>query len=715
MSHPYEAILGRLGSRACLWFQPRKRQLGFGAYGFAVEESLNATFAVQVKGQIRALPTHPTLPDFPVLEQKITPCGITFTGADHLLGVRARFRFVSTYWPQNRAISHTPTFFLEVEIERLPVNTTIDGVRSDQLKPVEGELLIGLPGSKARGSAMVRPGGHQYQWDASAWFRQDRIEWSPDFEGAEVAFDLISGDGTIHEDLMIVPFHVAPGQPQRFLLALAAHAPGVVLNAAGKDRKFLYTQDYANLDDVLTAARANAETWLAKTNEFEAMLSGTTLSASQLEILSYGFQSYLANTWWCVGTDGDPWWSVWEGRCYFHSTVDVEYNLAWFYLLLEPELLKLTFEEWSHHVHDRVLSHDIGWFFEANKQIYPHAMPVEENTNFILLLSAYERIVGDPEIAGRHWPMVKQLAEYVLDSDTTGNGFPNEGTANTIDDASPAVQYSREQTYLAIKALAALWIVAPWAKAQGDDALAERCLERVETINATLAEHAWLDDHYAVCLERTTAGLIDVWTKEQVVGELTGWDAYSLYTGNGLLFPLATLNDVKIDYDRIDTDLVEASSRGLCEYGNFHSSADHSNLWVSQNLHRDFLAAYLGHDLSDRARGYMAFEIWENTSGRGGFFMDTYGGNCLNNYPRGATAWGYLLSQGGIAINKLEKRVQLDPPAVPCSVPLLAFADWASGRIPWATFWLEDGEVKGTLSELDLLDGFEIECPFTLE
>jgi xylan 1,4-beta-xylosidase len=200
----------------------------------------------------------------------------------------------------------------------------------------------------------------------------------------------------------------------------------------------------------------------------------------------------------------------------------------------------------------------------------------------------------------------------------------------------------------------------------------------VESINT-----AWLDDHFAVCLDRTTKGLINPWTKQPLPeGELEGWNAYSLYTSNGLLYLLATATPLPagLDLERFRLDLVNSRRESLIEYGCTHSSADLSNIWVSQNLHRDFSGAYLGVDPGGMLERYWAFEQFENSVGRGGCFVDTYGANHLHYYPRGITSLGIFPALAGMRLDKVAGVQEFKPVRAPLRLPLLNLCDWAKEK-----------------------------------
>src|SRR5690606_21717290 len=95
-------------------------------------------------------------------------------------------------------------------------------------------------------------------------------------------------------------------------------------------------------------------------------------------LVACGFQNYLVNTWWVEGAQQDHFF-VWEGWGAFHSTLDVEYNSAWFALLYWPELLEKQMEAWVRSFRPGGYpSHDVGILLEVKKQVYPHDMPVEE-------------------------------------------------------------------------------------------------------------------------------------------------------------------------------------------------------------------------------------------------------------------------------------------------------------------------------------------------
>ncbi len=175
----------------------------------------------------------------------------------------------------------------------------------------------------------------------------------------------------------------------------------------------------------------------------------------------------------------------------------------------------------------------MGCLAYCGKQIYDHNMEVEENTNWVLMAYAHWRRTGIETVFREHRDVLRGFLDYLMASDTTGNGIPDQGVANTIDDASPAVQYGRDQIYLAVKTLAALDVGSEMLETAGDaDVAAYRA--RADLIRQVIAEKGWCGDHFPVVLDRSAQGLIDPWSGQEMTGDVPGWDAAHIYTANGL-------------------------------------------------------------------------------------------------------------------------------------------------------------------------------------
>ncbi|MGI6543665.1 MAG: glutaminase domain-containing protein [Limnochordia bacterium] len=299
----------------------------------------------------------------------------------------------------------------------------------------------------------------------------------------------------------------------------------------------------------------------------------------------------------------------------------MEYTQAPFYLAVWPELLGLQLDIWPRFTHDGeivlgergkgtvMFSHDIGCVTDIDRQRYHHHMPVEENTNYILLSYAYWRRSGDHSRVRRHADVIRSAMEFLRHCDTTGNGVPDMGMANTIDDASPAVQFGKEQTYLAVKTMAALQVGVEMLDSVGQGAVCEPYRSQVEKILQVLEEKGWQDDHFVTLLDPRADAIKDPWSGKMItdVRKVPGWDAAHIYTTNGLALLDMIGRATGMDEERLRQDLRVATKRCMSKYGCRHSdylppstsSSDEGGVgraakvgWISMNMMRDMTAFY---------------------------------------------------------------------------------------------------------------------------
>jgi hypothetical protein len=295
--------------------------------------------------------------------------------------------------------------------------------------------------------------------------------------------------------------------------------------------------------------------------------------------------------------------------------------------------------------------------------------------------------VGDIQMAQRNGGLIERLVNYLIWTDRESCGFPSEGTFSPIDDAGPATQYGRKQTCVAVKRLAAIQAAADLLRRLGRDDLAGRCERIVEADCRKIEDQAWLNDHYAVCIDRSVAGIRDLWTGRPLpFVDMPGWDAYSIYTGTGLLLPAMIGQPLLLDGARLRFDLVNAARETIGPYGCGHSSDELETVWISQNLWRDHLLQYLGKNDRTWAQRYWDLQVMSNTYQQSLGFTDAYISNDLSFNPRGVTSFGYLLAYPRLVIDRLAPggaRISVDPDRTsPQRWPLLPLADWKGGKIP---------------------------------
>lgn len=683
---------------------------------------------VKVGEEVRILPFSKRYPIFSSIEQELTPTSVVFHCREPELGIKATISFVSPFYPQDEKVCMAPFYYIDVTVENIGVPKLIGDASLSEAASLQGELFIQIEQGEWRPERMNEKfpsesfdhSGFRFPVEMSVDPTVARRKWlnktkgkafsSSSFKGEMGLFPVHADQARVEDHHIFTSFEIAEKQTQSLNLIFAGYADQPVMQVEKDMFSFKYTTMFKDLSEVIDYAKKDRDQMVGKCDLTDQLIINSSLDKSAVQLNSFSLQSFLSNTWWMSDQQESEWFTVWEGNCAYHSTIDVEYNTSLFYLMLWPELLEMTIKQWTDYEKSPgFMSHDIGKFLVGEGMEYGHEMEIEENCNFILLLHALRKFSGKTALLESIYPQIVRLIQYVANSDTTGNGFPNEGTANTIDDAGAAVQYSKEQTYLGIKSYSAFLAVKELAEQMMDMETIQLCESKMNQIRDTLDEKAWLGDHYAVCIHSSAEGIKDVWTGEQMTGEIPGWDAYSIYPTNGLLYLLMTGTEVQLDKERLRTNLITATEKSMTRYGCKHSSHDTTdNLWISQNMWKDMTSAYLGLDMLGYSSHYWDYELFENTQGIGGCFVDAPPKAHLNYYPRGIASIGMLYAMAGVQVDHTKGQISINPVRVPCRVPLLNLADWVNGIVPWIDCSLREGRIVVKLENKQLFDGWNV-------
>lgn len=704
-----------LGSRFSLIFDPHDHCVYQNAYGDFRERRLDLTVGVRTpEGEIWALPFTGTAKHFPFVEQFSTLTTIEYRALHIGLWIELRMRVRAPFYPRDTKLSTAPVYYVDVEVRPLQRFRWM----GSQSPLKVGELVCQLSGEGVE----FRPAGNGFSY---SFLSTAPARWKEQMPLSASVNCWIESDSAapFGPAGLRATFDISDGKAARMEVMWSNWAAEPVLEAFGEKTPFKYTQLFGSRQEMVAWASEERAQTERRCDFLDSAFTDWSLGSSASNMAALALHSFLVNTWWTTRKDGRDWFSVWEGSCFHQSTVDVEYNDALLYFALWPELLGMLLDEWAGFEVDgsetlgqagkgsSFMCHDVGACHVVGRQTYNHPMEVEENANYLLMLAAWAFFTGDLDKAADKLPLARRLSEFILRADTDGNGVPDKGIANTIDDASPAVQYGKEQVYLAVKSQAALWALAALEeKCAAKGSQAERWRAFTSKSIKHVEEHAWLSDHYAVTLTRTTEGLIDPWSgKALPPGELKGWDAYSIYTANGLLYLfLAGLKMPPWRMDHLSQDIGNANRATMTPYGGRHSSSADRIVWFSQNMWRDYVAAYLGLDLLNNVERYWDYQATTGDNWGACLYYDTTEQNNLNFYPRGATVFGMPLSAAGLSLNRVDKELILRPVRSTLSVPLLPLADWEGMRIPVLTVRPGEGAAVAEISERDLLKGLSV-------
>lgn len=618
---------------------------------------------------------------FDFLDQRTTPCTMRLIGIHAASALKVSLTVCTPFRPRDAAFSTTPVLGLQLEAEALPgyfrwerktqepsrVRLRLQVVGLDAEPPADGATdAVDLRFDSVRGAS--------YDGMEDVW--KETRETLPQTDRLVALSGVIDGAGATRE------VDLASDEPQSLSLAWCTWSEPV-LEVRAQRCPFKYHERFDGLAAVSDWARDHAEELWPNAARVDGVICDNDFPNALNHLLAYTLHSWLANTWWGIraGAPDPDWFSVWEGSCYFHSTVDVEYTQTPFYLALWPELLRHELMAWPEYAKDgvstlgepgrgtRFLSHDTGAHATANGMIYSHEMEVEENTNYLLMAYAHWRRSGDDAVLKTHADTIKAFLAFLLAADTDGVGVPTAGVSNTIDDASPAVQFGREQVYLAVKTMAAFQAGAAMLRHVGDADGAALYQSAADKARARVEADGWLGEHFATLLRRD-GDLINPWTHEAIhLEEIPGWDAAHIYTANGLALLDMVGLQTGLDDDRLRADLRNATRRCLREYGCRHSSFDNTRLeatpemeglaglaanpgWISMNLLRDVAGSYRGVDPRHLADRYWEWQVVTNSQ-EPKLFFETFGGNNLCFYPRGVAAWGLVDALRGRVIDKV--------------------------------------------------------------
>ncbi|MCD4830176.1 MAG: DUF4965 domain-containing protein [Anaerohalosphaeraceae bacterium] len=716
------ATLGRLGSRYSIIFDPIRKKVIYGSLGLLCQTDCEMIIGLEDKnGEMELLPlTQSADSEFLTIDQSITMTSICYEAFSEKFGVLLSVEFVAPFWPQDEKTSSVPGYIVNIDLKKLASirgRVCKDAIRVG--KVVFGLRIPNVTAEQGRDGLCFRCPVKLFETprvsaDGFELGLKGEREQTPLSGNSEDMIFGIEGPWQVEAGLLKADFDIENTGKVSFCVGLASYCSDALFERFGKAMPLKYTRIWDTVKDVAKYIKEGKDGLLKKSRAFNALWENSPMPLDMQKVTAYSFQSYLMNTLWAIEPDGgEDWFSVWEGCCVYNSTIDVTYNEAMFYFSCWPELLEKIFEQWTHHANNPetekermasspknhavksltpeelefdgvVLEHDMGAAWTANGQSYPHAMPVEENSNYLILLYAHGCWWGKKELFEKYLALIKKVTDYLFWSDSTGNGFPDRGRANTFDDSSPAFQYGRDNVYLGIKRLAALHSAGRMFEYTGEEELAKKCFAEVKKAVKSL-NASYLSDHFPVVLDKSSKGLMNCRTGEPLEGEvLQGWDDYSIYNSNGLLY-LMMIDDMPAGLKQtlLKEDIVNATRETMIRYGSAHSSRDNVEcVWISVNIWRDCMAGYLGEDMLENGSRYWDLQLSSNDQGsdKANCFTESLATGGLFLYPRGITSFGLMLSTAGIVINRLENKHKFKP-IRKGQWPILPDCNWKKNEI----------------------------------
>lgn len=180
------------------------------------------------------------------------------------------------------------------------------------------------------------------------------------------------------------------------------------------------------------------------------------------------------------------------------NTVDLTYPSAPLFLIYNTELMKgmltpIFYYSESGRWNKPYPAHDLGTYPIANGQLYGEDMPIEENGNMILVMTAISRIDGNADFAAKHWETLTTWANYLIE-----NGLDPENQLCTDDFAG----HLAHNANLSAKAIMAIAGYGEMARMLGKESIASKYIETARRLAVEWEKMAFDGDHYKLAFDK---------------------------------------------------------------------------------------------------------------------------------------------------------------------------------------------------------------------
>jgi len=253
---------------------------------------------------------------------------------------------------------------------------------------------------------------------------------------------------------------------------------------------------------------------LTLTNQFESTTKTKFSSPQEYWLAAQAFHSYQGNTLLLHSQrDRDVKFLTWEGEFKYINTVDVAHDYAVIEGLYFPWTLKSSLELWQNSAakdnYGVVIPHDIGKRHDlymrqtyGTSDMFPSAMPVEENANYLLLTYWYWHQTQDLEFIRHRADFLYDIFTSLKARDTNNNGLPDVVGITTYDnDGNLALLKGSDNVYLGIKQFSGYLFLSKLYQQLGQTDRSNQVSQAAQTILTTLSDYYQTHNSLPISLE----------------------------------------------------------------------------------------------------------------------------------------------------------------------------------------------------------------------
>lgn len=705
-SSRFTLLNSRLGSRFSLSYISSENGIRTGSMGFDMDENSALYIGVSVNGKNYCFRTSPLPPDnryFDRQEMSFSPACMNLKGRTPE-GIEINFELISPFTASSSLEDedHLKTQIFPGFYFKIAVKNNSEKIKKLRLRTGFRQIPVNSFNYMAMRQFGYKKGAQKmYYRDNNS--REGKIMLAALKDTADGNY---SEGGTSGLEYF---FDLDRDKSRQFTLGYFCYSDRPVIRdrRTNQDLKFYYTRFWKDVDEVYNYALENLDKNLERGRAFDQIVSSTTASSEEKWLFALTFHNDLANSFLLADEKGQARFYLAEGRFTHLSTVDVAHETE-LNALFCPWRLKLQLQQWTDYIArfkvmvppDRELAkskvyyqgltssdygpylyHDVGdlpFVSETSNYDYGPHMAVEENTSFVLLLHWYWKISGDDEFVRSMLGIADVLLQSLINRDTDNNGIADAAFGWTTYDANEALRRSPENTYLAVKELAAyelaadmMLVLANMKGERKDSVIHEGIIDgqgigykaSVSIENYQLRNNQ--AEKYKKESEKILRSLQQAYSKYSYIPlsldeSFPQWDQHSVVIGEGLFLPALsgfTSPVLKSLADLLKEDYRKAYELSKDEYG-IRLTSGEGTTWFSKIMVSDIVARkWYG---MSQSSAYYAYR-WN----RNNYYAYNDGAfDKTNNwtgywYPRGVCSLAYILCDYPVPTDMLKTLRQL--------------------------------------------------------